>query len=261
MIDMLLTKSVFIGSKTDFCTQLTGLDASSNLTFRGVPTALAARHVVHQRRISPQAKLNHLCSHQNILRSRCTKSPREGHIWVAQRTYLSPICKSHPDVLNRYNDGNGPAHAKHISKYIFPRQFGLHNVFTHATDRRETRHAFRDYTDREGEIQSSRKSRDKKAYGRLEARIVPLIQKMQRSHRDCSYHALLHHYCSAETESGMAVDGEVSFGNGSSSNFFTQNELTLTSAGSLTGDEMQNGDSDLLRHHTCHHQVCPNHCV
>ncbi|CAD6892531.1 unnamed protein product [Tilletia caries] len=41
---------------------------------------------------------------------------------------------------------------RHILKYMFPRQFGLHNVFTSVVDRNLTTQAFPDYTMREAEI-------------------------------------------------------------------------------------------------------------
>ena len=42
--------------------------------------------------------------------------------------------------------------ARHILKYIFPRQFGLHNVFTCTLSYWENGGHFRDYSDRETEI-------------------------------------------------------------------------------------------------------------
>ncbi|KAE8225352.1 hypothetical protein CF319_g1893 [Tilletia indica] len=41
---------------------------------------------------------------------------------------------------------------RHILKYMFPRQYGLHNVFTSVVDRNLTTQAFPDYTMREAEI-------------------------------------------------------------------------------------------------------------
>lgn len=89
-------------------------------------------------------------------------------------------------------------------KYIFPRQFGLHNVFTSTVDSRETVQAFKDYTLREEEIKALYKGmapdiaiREKsKVPKRLRGRAVELVRKMQIAHSRCSYTKLLDHYCS-----------------------------------------------------------------
>ncbi|KAK6344067.1 hypothetical protein TWF696_007713 [Orbilia brochopaga] len=58
----------------------------------------------------------------------------------------------HIHVLNRYSNPNKRNHKVHVLKYIFPRAFGLHNVFTSTVDRRDTAQKFKDYTLREEEI-------------------------------------------------------------------------------------------------------------
>jgi len=88
-------------------------------------------------------------------------------------------------------------------KYIFPRQFGLHNAFTSEVDPNETVQPFKDYTLREQEI--SRKFLNKRATcGRVPQPQVPkrlrggplkLVQQLQRLHGRCSYTELLSHYC------------------------------------------------------------------
>ncbi|KAI9674434.1 MAG: hypothetical protein M1817_001772 [Caeruleum heppii] len=59
-------------------------------------------------------------------------------------------------ALNRYPDWTNSAHTLSLLKYIFPRQFGLHNVFTSAVDSRETIQSSKDYTLREEEIARAR---------------------------------------------------------------------------------------------------------
>ena len=92
-------------------------------------------------------------------------------------------------------------------KYIFPRQFGLHNVFTSRVDSRETIQPFKDYTLREIEILSACKThvRDGEenhqtpGQPRLPRRLrglpVDLVRKLQVQHSRCSYVELLKHYC------------------------------------------------------------------
>lgn len=113
------------------------------------------------------------------------------------------------DALNRYGNSDSLAHTVHLMKYIFPRQFGLHNVFTSTVDSRETVQPFKDYTLREQEI--SLAVRQKLAKGgigaanevqskdqlpkRLRGLPVELIKKLQKRHARCPYHELLKHYC------------------------------------------------------------------
>jgi hypothetical protein len=97
-------------------------------------------------------------------------------------------------------------------RYIFPRQFGLHNVFTSKVDSRETAMPFKDYTLREKDIHSSMcrelgnkatntadiarwKSRTPK---RLRGSVVVLVKKLRTLNQRCSYMELLRHYCPVE---------------------------------------------------------------
>ena len=95
-------------------------------------------------------------------------------------------------------------------KYIFPRQFGLHNVFTSTVDPKETSQPFKDYTLREQEIfelqrQNLLKLNSDKVDSitvkqhlpqRLRGSAFDLVRKLQRLHSQCSYHELFKHYCS-----------------------------------------------------------------
>jgi len=89
-----------------------------------------------------------------------------------------------------------------VMKYVFPRQFGLHNVFTSKVDRQETVHPFKDYTLREDEINStpgipgSSNAEDKtKVPKRLRGKTVELTEKLRKLHDRCPYYELLRHYC------------------------------------------------------------------
>lgn len=139
-------------------------------------------------------------------------------------------------------------------------QFGLHNVFTHTTDRRETTHTFKDYTDRETEITLSSKSRDEKVYKRLGERVLPLITKMQKLHQKCSYSALIHYYCSAARKDLYETEAEVSFDEGKErSKELTQGDISIISTRTSDGDiQFTSKDVNIIRHHTPHNQVCIN---
>ena len=94
-------------------------------------------------------------------------------------------------------------------KYIFPRQFGLHNVFTSQVDTKETAQPFKDYTLREQEIAASIRQLIRKRGSensstacvkhrvpkRLRGQALDLVKRFQQLHSRCSYHELLKHHC------------------------------------------------------------------
>lgn len=108
----------------------------------------------------------------------------------------------HIHVLNRYTDVNNREETVHIMKYIFPRQFGLHNVFTSNVDRQETAQPFKDYTLREHEISHMYDhvlgSKARLRVPRRLRSVVDLIHKLRRLHARCAYTELLRYYCPAD---------------------------------------------------------------
>jgi len=92
-------------------------------------------------------------------------------------------------------------------KYVFPRQFRLHNVFTCKIDHRETGQPFKDYTIREAEIQSTQPANvglatSKETLGlrlpkRLRGGPWQLVSAIRKRHQRCSYVELLRYYCPA----------------------------------------------------------------
>ena len=89
-----------------------------------------------------------------------------------------------------------------IMMYMFPRQFGLHNVFTSLVDRKQTAQQFQDYTLREEEINKRFPKQD--ALGkplkvhipkRLRGETQRLVQRLMVLHARCSYSELLQHCC------------------------------------------------------------------
>ncbi|KAH6650717.1 hypothetical protein F5144DRAFT_57723 [Chaetomium tenue] len=73
----------------------------------------------------------------------------------------------------------------HIMMYLFPRQFGLHNVFTSAVNRRQTAQKVQDYALREEEIAAKyslsepKKKPVKHIPKRLRGKTVDLVQRLQ----------------------------------------------------------------------------------
>jgi hypothetical protein len=138
---------------------------------------------------------------------------------------------------------------------MFPKQFGLHSVFTHATDRRETTHAFKDYIDREAEIASAMKDKDPKVYRRMGPRVLPLIAKMQKLHKECAYHALMEYYCGQSKEETGDLNVDVSFGSEEHSKEFTQKEISVISTAPSNNGKSTSSEGDIIRHHTPQHKV------
>ncbi|KAL8731786.1 MAG: hypothetical protein Q9166_003233 [cf. Caloplaca sp. 2 TL-2023] len=119
----------------------------------------------------------------------------------------------HIHVLNRYADPLNTFHTAHILKYIFPWQFGLHNVFTSAIDPRETIQPFKDYTLREQEI-TQMKDRSSLSNPltvrshlprRLRGIVFDLVCRVQTLHSRCAYYELLKHYCPLRRQLPMKV--------------------------------------------------------
>jgi telomerase reverse transcriptase len=94
-------------------------------------------------------------------------------------------------------------------KYIFPRQFRLHNVFTFVRDHKETALPFKDYNMRETEIRLRNGGKDSSVAGlgivetahmprlpkRLRGLPFELVLGLRKLHRRCSYVELLKHHC------------------------------------------------------------------
>jgi len=118
------------------------------------------------------------------------------------------------DVLNRFVDVSSLEQTVHVMKYIFPRQFGLHNVFTSKVDPRDTAQPFKDYTLREQEILRATSQKNLAKAGRagevpsskltcslprrLRGRPTDMVYKLRKLHARCSYTELLRHYCPVE---------------------------------------------------------------
>jgi telomerase reverse transcriptase len=105
----------------------------------------------------------------------------------------------HTHVLQRIPDAKQRHQAAHLMKYIFPRQFGLHNVFTSEVDRDETTQRYKDYTFREEGISQQKKKSPGWIPRRLRGQALEMVQKIYRNNRSCSYSQLLRHYCPVVT--------------------------------------------------------------
>lgn len=104
-------------------------------------------------------------------------------------------------------------------KYIFPRQFGLHNVYTAWSNYRDNP-LFKNYSSREDEIASKERQVltpyqqhvgktgtdgvtpeqlvSIKIPRRLRGNALELVRQLQNRHRRCCYSRLLRYYCSEQ---------------------------------------------------------------
>lgn len=112
---------------------------------------------------------------------------------------------THVHVMNRYQNYGDVAETIHVMKYIFPRQFGLHNAFTSSVDRQDTSQPFKDYTTREQEIARDRIKRQRRTVQpipfadkiprRLRGPCLRLVVRLRKRHSRCSFRALLNYFC------------------------------------------------------------------
>jgi telomerase reverse transcriptase len=184
-------------------------DSSNTTQLSGIP--LSELKTVVKETISPATN----CVGQGPASNRATKYRMSDIRFLRHRMlYAKPALKSsgevrfgmtHAHVMSRYQNLNDHAETVHVMKYIFPRQFGLHNAFTSAVDVQDTAQLFKDYTLRESEIakqQTKRKYRPgqpslpaDKVPRRLRGSCFKLVERIRKRHNRCSFRALLDHYC------------------------------------------------------------------
>ncbi|KIX93323.1 uncharacterized protein Z520_10966 [Fonsecaea multimorphosa CBS 102226] len=175
------------------------------------------------------------------------------------RPFLNTVGKvkvglHHTHILQRLPDAAEQHQAVHILKYIFPRQFGLHNVFTSVVHSSETSHRFKDYTVREQEITVQKKRPLAWAPRRLRGEPIRLVQKIYQNHRSCSYSQLLRHYCplmSTGYEAPVIQSNEILSSMAGSELFATQiNPSGMPGTNLDTACSSNDGDSSFLPHST-----------
>ncbi|KAJ5806303.1 uncharacterized protein N7503_003905 [Penicillium pulvis] len=110
-------------------------------------------------------------------------------------------------VFNRFRDLSSAAKTIHVMMYIFPRQFGLRNVFVPTGDQKEQfvshGHAFREDEIFDGDGCS-------KIPKRLRGQAVELAHSFRARHARCSYEELLKHYCPTELIGPWKLEASVS---------------------------------------------------
>ena len=118
------------------------------------------------------------------------------------------------DVFNQFSSLCSTEQTIHVMKSIFPRQFGLANVFTPAGVRIEDRDRLRHGASREDEVyrrvapQGDIKAQNgdrapTKLPKRLRGEAMELVRRMRVYHARCPYKKLLQHYCPVEVSTPL----------------------------------------------------------
>ncbi|KAI0719340.1 hypothetical protein C8T65DRAFT_706384 [Cerioporus squamosus] len=82
-------------------------------------------------------------------------------------------------------------HARHLAKYVFPRQYGLESAFSTSSGPSYGSFRFPDYMDREQEIKNRGSCKTPK---RLK-HVLGMLEKLTWRHRKCRYQLLLDLAC------------------------------------------------------------------
>ena len=115
----------------------------------------------------------------------------------------------HIHVLQRYPNAGNAQETVHFLKHIFPRQFGLHNVFSSEIDKKVTTQPFLDYIYREDEINAQCRHPKTWMPRRLRGACLQLAVSIRRRHARCAYAQLLRHYCALgpqKTSTNKSID-------------------------------------------------------
>ncbi|KAL1879940.1 hypothetical protein VTK73DRAFT_6636 [Phialemonium thermophilum] len=219
MIDLLLDCAVFTevaSGRGNYC-QLSGIPVSELSCCPRPPPGLVAETPSSSRRggsgtVAARSPSTITFVRSRMLYARAALNARGlvqfglRHIHVLNRFPLKPQHKT-SSVSGSGGPGEGGSPAcdettLRVLMYMFPRQFGLHNVFTSEVDRSQTAQKFQDYTLREEEI-AVKFNVVEDGVTRLNVRIpkrlrglpVQLVRKLQTLHSRCAYWELLQHYC------------------------------------------------------------------
>ena len=96
------------------------------------------------------------------------------------------LIRNYIDLLNRYPNGSSEEDNIHVIQSIFPKQFGLPNIFTSS---------LKDYRCLDDEIKKKNKGKLPNVPKRLLETPKKLVAKLQKLQKQCSYSALVRYYC------------------------------------------------------------------
>ncbi|KAI9066223.1 hypothetical protein FKP32DRAFT_1610135 [Trametes sanguinea] len=140
--------------------------------------------------------------------SRPTVVPHTSKMDRANERYLSQdiLNRIHPCWLAKPRAGEGPGvdpdphvqmeHARHLAKYVYPRQYGLSSPFDSATSSPWIGSRSPDFLDREQEIKSKGPCMTPK---RVKG-VLSTLEKLIWRHRKCRYKSLLDLTCPSKVQ-------------------------------------------------------------
>lgn len=204
MADLLVDHAIFT-TVTDSSNliQLNGVPMSDLELIQTPLVSAVNQHApsdVHAR----QAPMKRGYSDIRFVRSRMLYARPAGTASGGIRIGLNPT-----HVLNRCRNIDDQEETCHVMKYLFPAQFGFHNVFGSPVTSTDSAQPFKDYTIREQEIARQRQLRVVKLREagkrqnqlhtpnprRLRGKLHELVCRLRKRHFTCAYGALLEHYC------------------------------------------------------------------
>ncbi|KAL4754277.1 hypothetical protein BDW72DRAFT_149996 [Aspergillus terricola var. indicus] len=231
MLKLLLDCGLFaaVDAKKGIYCQISGLALSSlkpiHTSAENCPVAMSG---------STSSIKRHAAPGQGVKARAHTKGPKENQqqlkpnavIFCRQRMlYARPHLNANGGiafgltnhVLSRYHSSHSLQQTVHVMKYVFPRQFGLHNVFTSHSGYHENPLS-KNYSSREEEIArkeglgtarnqlrtwkfhaaAGERQESIKIPRRLRGKPQELIRQLQNRSRRCCYKKLLQYYCSEE---------------------------------------------------------------
>ncbi|KAJ5902253.1 Telomere reverse transcriptase [Penicillium taxi] len=161
----------------------------------------------------------------------------------------SGLSRNH--VLNRFSSLDSTAEDMYVMKYIFPRQFGLQNVFVRKIDANYYTNPFTAPNFREEKIsrqalkrrpvqsaeQSSANTEDpiSKCPKRLRGKATELSKSLRVRHARCSYRALLEYYCPMEANVPWTLGAPSSLPDDTTGNELASSTEKLITQASIKG--------------------------
>ncbi|KAF4829078.1 Telomerase reverse transcriptase [Colletotrichum tropicale] len=208
MIDLLIDTAIFLPAQAGVGNmyQLSGTPMFAADTARWEPAAAqkpAKDSNLESERLPSELSFmrNRMLYARAALTGRGTVHYGFRHIHVLSRCpRVTDSAQADPDQKTRLDQSNEQNTLK-VMMYIFPRQFGLHNVFTSKVDHLKTAQKLPDYTLREEEINSLFKDQKIRTPKRLRGDVKRLVEHLQLLHGRCAYAELLRHHCPS------AIDG------------------------------------------------------
>ncbi|KAJ0340753.1 hypothetical protein COL922a_003128 [Colletotrichum nupharicola] len=208
MIDLLIDTAIFLPAQAGVGNmyQLSGMPMFAADTARWEPAAAqkpAKDSNLEDERLPSELPFmrNRMLYARAALTGRGTVHYGFRHIHVLSRCpRVTDSAQADPDQKTRLDQSNEQNTLK-VMMYVFPRQFGLHNVFNSKVDHLKTAQKLPDYTLREEEINSLFKDQKIRTPKRLRGDVKRLVEHLQSLHGRCAYAELLRHHCPS------AIDG------------------------------------------------------